>query len=116
MKTLTDSGKVEEYQGTVVNPPVSYEFSYEVFENLQEAKNSEDWPGDSEVLKFVNQRKFTSSKAQAYQKATKSLKETYESSDAFKRKNLINSAIAAGLAQQEAEVMADSILARGAKK
>src|SRR5258707_10450956 len=102
MRTLTDSGKVEEYQGEKVEPVVTYNFDYEVFENLNEAKTSEDWPGDSEVLKFVNQRKFTSAKAQAYQKATKALKDAYEASDAFKRKNLINSAIAAGLAPAEA--------------
>ncbi len=115
MKNLKDSGEVLEYQGEKLSTPVKYEFDYEVYENLAEAKQSEDWPGDSEILKFVNQRRFTSQKAKAYQNATKDLKTAYEQSDAFKRKNLVNSALAAGLAQAEAEAMADSILARGKK-
>lgn len=110
MKKLTDSGKVEEYQGKKLETPIEYTFEYETFENLAEAKGSEDWPGDSEILKFVNQRKFTSEKAKAYQAATKSLKDAYEKSDDFKRKNLIAAAVGAGFSQAEAEALAASKL------
>lgn len=106
MKSLTDSGKVEEYQGKKLDTAISYEFSYDVYENLADARNSEDWPGDSEILKFVNQRKFTSAKAQAYQKATKQLKEAYEASADYKRKQLISAAMLAGFTQEEAEALA----------
>ena len=106
MRTVSDSGTVEEYQGQKQTPPISYEFTYDVFENLAEAKQSEDWPGDSEILKFVNQRRFTSQKAQAYQKATKSLKEAYEKSNDYKFKTFVSAAVNAGFSTAEAEALA----------
>ena len=106
------SGTIEEYQGDKLPTPVSYSYDANQYENLAEAKQSEDWPGDSEILKFVNQRMVTSAKAQAYQKATKPLKEAYEKSADFKRKNLIKAAVDAGFSQAEAEAMADAKLGK----
>lgn len=116
MKSMSDSGKVEEYQGNALPTPIEYTFDYEVYENLAEAKQSENWPGDSEILKFVNQRLFTSAKAQAYQKATKPLKEAYEKSAEFKFKNLVKAAVDAGFSQEEAEAMATAKLGTSLKK
>jgi len=110
MKSMTDSGEVQEYQGTKLSPAIAYSFSWEEAENVTEAKNGENWPSDSEILKFVNGKAKTSAKAQAYQKATADLKKAYENTPEFKRKNLIAAALVAGMSQEQAEALAASIV------
>lgn len=105
MRTETFEGTVEAYQGKNLDTPIKFSGNASLYENVAEAKASEDWPGDSEVLKMVNTKKVTSAKAAEYQKATKVLKEAYEASDDYKRKNLVTAMLAAGFSQVEAEAM-----------
>lgn len=105
MTSKSETGTVEEYQGQKLTPAREYAFDYQVFDNLAEAKQSDSWPSDNEVLKFVNQRSKTSAKAAAYQKETADLKKSYEDSPEFKRKNLYNSAVAAGMTHDQAEAI-----------
>jgi len=108
MTAKTGNGQVEEYQGQVQNPPIAYTFEYNVYDNLTEAKGSEDWPSDNEILKWVNQTAERSAKAGAYQKATAELKKAYEASPAFKQAQFVKSAMAMGFSQDEAESLAKS--------
>lgn len=110
MRTETFTGKVEEYQGKKLPTPIEYSGDVQLFENVAEAKNGENWPSDSEVLKMVNNKLLTAAKASKYQESTKSLKEAYEASDDFKRNQLVKAAMAAGFSQQEAEALAASKL------
>lgn len=84
MKTESFEGTVEAYQGKALDKPISFNGVVEVFENLTEAKGSEDWPSDNEVLKIINAKRVTAAKAAKYQTATKDLKAAYEASDDFK--------------------------------
>lgn len=108
MTAKTGTGKVEEYQGKPVTPAIDYSFDYSVYDNLTEAKQSEDWPNDSDILKWVNQTAERSAKASSYQKAVAELKTKYEASPEFRKANFIKSAIAMGFALDEATMMADS--------
>lgn len=110
MKKVPFEGKVEEYQGKRLDTPISFSGEADAYENIAELKASEDWPGDSEILKMVNSRKLTSAKAQAYQTSTKSLKEQYEASADYKKAQLVKAAMAAGFSAQEAEALAASKL------
>lgn len=110
MKNETFEGTVEAYQGKTLDKAISFSGSVEVFENLAEAKQSEDWPGDNEILKIVNAKRVTSAKAAEYQKATKELKAAYEASADYKRAQLIKAAVAAGFSQADAEGLAASKL------
>lgn len=106
MKQVTFSGEVLEYQGKKLDTPIKYSGSADQFETVQEAKDGGAWPVDGTVLSWVNQRKLTSAKAAEYQSQTASLKEAYENSPEFKRKNLVNAMLAAGFSQAEAEALA----------
>jgi hypothetical protein len=106
----TGIGKVEEFMGKPVSPAIEYSFSWKAYENVGEAKNSEDWPNDADMLKFVNQRAERSAKAQSYQTAIKDLKSAYENSNEFKIAQLVKAAVAAGFSQAEAEALAQSKL------
>lgn len=108
MKTETFEGVVEAYQGKSLATPIKFSGEVSVYETVAEAQASEDWPGASEVLKIVNTKKVTTAKAKAYQDSTKALKEAYEASDDYKRKNLVAAAVAAGFSQAEAEALAAS--------
>ncbi len=127
MKKVAFSGTVEEYQGKKLDKPIKYASGdkngdgtervpfAEAYETVAELKASEDFPGDSDILKFVNARKLTSAKAQAYQTATKDLKAQYEASPEYQRKNLIDAMLAmkrpdgtAMFNQAEAEAFAAS--------
>ena len=106
MKKVAFEGTVVEYQGKKLDKPIKYASGdkngdgtervpfADAYENIAELKGSEDWPSDSDVLKFVNGRKLTSAKAQAYQTATKDLKAQYEASPEYQRKNLIDAMLA----------------------
>ena|ERR1022692_3060994 len=102
------SGTVEEYQGKPVSPAITYSFTYSTHETLAEAKQSEDWPSDNEVLKWVNQTAERSAKASAYQKAVAELKAEYEKSPAFRQAQFVKSAIAMGFSADEADALAKS--------
>ena len=56
MRTSPFSGSVDTYQGQPVSPVIAYSGEAEQYENLTEAKQSEDWPGDNEILKWINTR------------------------------------------------------------
>jgi hypothetical protein len=112
MRTETFEGTVEAYQGKTLDKPISFSGSTEVYENLTEARGSEDWPSDSEILKWLNTRKVTAAKAAEYQKATKNLKAEYEASPEYKRESLIKAILAAdsNKTRVQAEGIADSLL------
>ena len=95
MTTKSGSGEVKEYQGKPVTPAIPYTFEFQVYDNVAEAKSSEDWPNDSDMLKFVNQTAERSAKAQSYQKAVAELKKAYEDSSEFKNEQLIKAVMAA---------------------
>ena len=108
MTKKTGSGTVEEYQGKPVSPVITYDFEFNVYDSLTEAKQSEDWPSENEVLKWVNQTAERSSKASAYQKAVADLKKAYEASPEFRHAQFVKSAIAMGFSADEAEALAKS--------
>lgn len=108
MTAKTGSGSVEEYQGKPVSPVINYTFEYSVHDTLTEAKNSEDWPNDSDILKWVNQTAERSAKASAYQKAVADLKAKYEASPEFRQAQFVKSAVAMGFSPDEAEALAKS--------
>jgi putative intracellular protease/amidase len=101
--------KVEEYQGKKVSPAKEYSFDYWRYTGVVAAKASEDWPNDSDMLKFVNNRSKVASKAKAYQSETEELRKAYEDSAEFKRKNVIDAVLLTGKTQAEAEAFAASL-------
>jgi Spy/CpxP family protein refolding chaperone len=106
MKQVSFSGEVLEYQGRKLDTPIKYTGTADQYETTQEAKESGSWPVEDTVRSWINQRKLTSAKAAKYQEVTASLKEAYENSPEFKRKNLVNAMLAAGFSQAEAEALA----------
>lgn len=110
MKSETFEGTVEAYQGKTLDKPIEFRGSVDLYENVGELKNSEDYPSDNEILKMVNQKKLTAAKASEYQNATKELKKAYEASNEFKSAQLVKAAMAAGFSQAEAEALAASKL------
>jgi hypothetical protein len=111
MRTETFEGSVESYAGKAVEPARAFRGSAEVYENVAEAKASEDWPSDAEICKIVNQKKVTAAKATEYQKVTADLKKEYEQTPEFKRAGLIKALVLAGKSKADAEAMADTLLA-----
>jgi hypothetical protein len=109
METKTYKGTVTEYQGKRLETPVGYTVNWESFETIAEAKDSENWLSDAEVLREINKKQFTAAKAKEYQSVTKGLKEDYENSAEFKRKNFIAAALAMGKTLEQAEALADSM-------
>lgn len=110
MRSETFQGTVEAYQGKQLDKPIQFSGTVELFENLTEAKGSEDWPSDNEVLKIINTKRVTAAKASKYQEATKELKTQYEASSDYKKSQLVKAAMAAGFSQAEAEALAASKL------
>ena len=109
MTEQTGNGKVEEYQGEKLNPPIDYTYSYSKYDNLTEARASENWPSDNEILKWVNQTQERTAKASAYQKAVADKKKVYETSDAYTRKEMVKLLVLRGKSQEEAEKIAASM-------
>ncbi len=112
MRTEKFEGTVAEYQGSALATPITYSGDVSLYENVNEARNTEDWLSDSEILRAINSKKLAAAKASKYQEVTKPLKEAYEKSPEFKRKNLVASIMASGKNQAEAEALADSIMGK----
>lgn len=109
MTTQNGKGTVEEFQGEKQNPPIEYTYTFSKYDSLTEAKASEDWPSENEILKWVNQTAERTAKASEYQKATKSLREAYEKSDAFTYKEMVKLLLLRGKTQAEAEAIAKNM-------
>lgn len=112
MKSETFEGTVEAYQGKTLDRPISFSGVVDVFENLTEAKGSEDWPSDNEVLKIINTKRVTSAKAAEYQKATKDLKAVHEASPEFKKAQFVKVAVSAGYSVADSEALFEAALKR----
>lgn len=109
MKIETYEGTVEAYQGKDLPKPIKFSGEVEVPETVTEAKEKGLWPSDSEMLRIIVTKAVTAAKANAYQKATKELKESYEASPEFKRAQFLKAAIAAGLDAAAAEAILESM-------
>jgi hypothetical protein len=109
MKQVPFKGEVLEYQGKKLDSPIQYDGNADSYENLSEAKGSEDWLSDNEILKVINSKKLTAAKAAKYQEVTKELKKAYEDSSDYKRKQVIDAVLLAGKSQAEAEAFAASL-------
>ena len=94
-----------------LDTPKSYTFDPDQFENIDEAKTAGAWPNEGQILAGINKTKSNSAKSQAYQNATKDLREAYEQTDDYKRKTLVAALVQAGKSQADAEAFADTVLA-----
>lgn len=110
MKQVTFEGTVSEYQGKPVVPELKFSGVADQYENIGEARGSEDWLSDAEILKAINAKKVTAGKSSAYQEVIKPLKEAYEASAEYKFNNLVKSAMAAGASKEQAEALASSLV------
>jgi len=110
MKQVTFEGTVAEYQGKPVSPELKFSGSADQYENISEARGSEDWLSDAEILKAINAKKVTAAKSSAYQGVIKPLKDAYEASAEFKFDNIVKSAMAAGATREQAEGVAASLV------
>lgn len=88
MTEQNGSGTVEEYQGEKLSPALPYTYKWNKYDTITEAKNSEDWPNDNDILKFVNQSTERAAKAKAYQETVKDKKKEYEQSEAYTTKEM----------------------------
>ena len=94
MVSKSDSGSVGEFQGKPVTPEIPYSFTWQEFENVTEAKNSDAWPNDSDNLKTCNETAKRAAKAKAYVTAIADLKKKYENSQEFKDEQLVKAVMA----------------------
>jgi hypothetical protein len=109
MKQVTFKGEVLEYQGKKLDKPIQYDGTADSYENVSEAKASENWLSDNEILKVINTKNLTAAKAKKYQEVTADLKKAYEESSEYKRKQVIDAVLLAGKSQAEAEAFAASL-------
>lgn len=103
MQSRTFEGVIETFQGETLNPPIKYSGTVNVPENKNEAIEKTLWPGDDVILASIQDKLETAEKAKRYQQETKSLREDYEKSPKFLKKNLYDSLVKAGFSQSEAE-------------
>lgn len=105
-KEVKWDGTIEEYQGKKLDTPLKYSGVSNVPSDINEARGSEYWPSDGDILKMIQNKIVSNDKASEYQKQIKPLKEAYENSPEYKRKNLVSAMLEAGFSQAEAEAMA----------
>lgn len=97
MKRFSGNAQITEFMGQTLSTPIPYSWEGEHFENLTEAKGSDSWPSDNEVLKIINTKLTTAAKANAYQAALKPVREAYEQTREYKVAQFIKSATEAKL-------------------
>lgn len=103
MVTRTFEGVIETFQGETLNPPISYKGSVSVPETKAEAIEKTLWPGDDVILGNIQDKLETAEKAKRYQQETKQLREDYEKSPKFLKKNLYDSLLKSGFSVSDAE-------------
>jgi len=127
MKTESVKGNVKTLFGKELakEHQLSFEGNYEAYETAQEIRSANDMPSDEEVVKFRNTQRANNARqkyqASAVDAAAKSwngaagdnpyVEPTIETSPALRRQNIIDSLLAAGKSQAEAERIADAALA-----
>src|SRR5262245_10175331 len=99
----TGKGEIKEFQGEPLNPPITYEYEYEVFGNQEQAIKAGRWPDTNTILSWLNTDNERLAKANEYQKSLKSKREAYEATREFKVKEIIKACVAAGMSKDVAE-------------
>ena len=113
MKTETFTGTIEQAYGKTLATPISYNAEYELFESAAELRSKNEWPSDSDIVKFKNAQV----KANARQKATVAaldaagiVKPTLENDDQLKLREMVKILVAAGKSDAEARTLASATL------
>lgn len=114
MKQVEVSGTIEQFMGKNLDKPISFKTSADQFETPAEAREKGEWLSDGQILKAINVKLVNAARAAEYAKLTEPLREAYEKSDEYKRKNLVDSMIAAGFTADEANALADQKLKKTA--
>ena len=116
MKTDTFKGSVATAYGRTLPEPIKFDGSVELYESVEELRNSKDWPEDKEILSFVNNSRKAAARAKATQDSLTAAgieKPTLENDVQLQLKTLIKVYRAAGKSDDEAREMAETSL--GAK-
>jgi hypothetical protein len=113
MKREKFSGTIEQAYGKPLATAISYEAEYDLFENISEVRSANEYPSDSDVVKFLNAQK----KANARQKATVAaldaagiVKPTLENDSQFRLREMVKILVAAGKSEDEARTLASATL------
>lgn len=113
MKTEKFNGTIEQAYGKTLETPISYEAEYNLFESPAEMKSANEWPSDTDIVKFKNAQ----SKANARQKATVAaldaagiIKPTLENDEQLRLREMSKILIAAGKSESEARALASATL------
>ena len=116
--TLRGTATVSEAFGQKFNPAKEIDFTFKRYANKQAAIASNAWPSDADVfvLAKVNTDEKTAARASAMNEALKEYKAAYEQSDEYKWKQLVESLVANGMEQADAEAMATGIQAKNKSK
>jgi hypothetical protein len=113
MKKETFSGTIEQAYGKSLDTAISYEAEYNLFESAAELRQANEWPSDSDIVKFKNAQ----AKANARQKATVAaldaagiIKPTLENDEQLRLREMVKILVAAGKSEAESRTLASATL------
>ena len=110
VKNFSDKSQVEEFQGETLKTPIDYSFDYVEYDTIQEVRDANKWPNDSEILTIVNRSVKAKAKTKAMLAATAAHREAYQASDDYKIKQFVKAATAMGYSEEKAMALAKQSL------
>lgn len=66
MQNKTETSKTETAYGKKLETPITYEYTWKAYENIDEVKSANDLLTDEEVVKFRNDQRQTNARQKAY--------------------------------------------------
>lgn len=112
MVTVQDTTEVSEVLGQKLDTPLKVSFSYEKYENIAEAKNSEDWPSEKDAFSMANAVRKRNAMAAARAKAVEEIASKIRETDDYKLNEMVKTILSANksLSREDAETHARTIL------
>lgn len=108
MKTETFSGTVENAYGQALTAPIKFSGSFDAFESIEEVKEKNEYPKDSEIVNFVNAKSKASKRQAAMTAALDAAGITKPdlSDSGVQLKTMVKVLVAAGKSEAEATQIA----------
>jgi hypothetical protein len=107
----TKSAEVSTVLGKSLDTPVKFDYTYDVYETVEDVRAAGEWPNDKEILSYVNgkaeRNALSGARAKAIADVSKEIRDTPE----FKREELIKNIMStANKSRSEAEALAALVL------
>jgi hypothetical protein len=108
MKRVTKSSEIATVLGQKQDKPIAFSYEHDAFESPAEVREAGEWPNDAEVVDYANAKRERTALSKARNEAMETVAAKIRDTREYKVAQFVNAAVAAGMAREVAQGIAES--------